>query len=64
MRCWGVFITETSIMRRLITLAIAAIAAVALSGCIVVPVHRGYYGYDRGYDHGYGYHGERGDRDR
>jgi len=41
-------------MRRLITLAIACITAVALSGCIVVPRH-GYYNdhHDsRGHDHG------------
>jgi hypothetical protein len=50
-------------MKRL-ALLLALMASTLLSGCIVVPVHRGYYhhdgyyrdgGYDRGYSHeGYG----------
>jgi len=49
-------------MKRL-ALLLALIASTLLSGCIIVPVHRGYYhhdgyyrdGYDRdgGYDRGY-----------
>ena len=48
-------------MKRL-ALALALISSTLLSGCIVVPVHRGYHGgyyhdhdHDRGYGDGYGY---------
>jgi hypothetical protein len=51
-------------MRRALTLALASLLAAALSGCIVIPVHRGYYG-DRDHDRGEyrgDYHGDyRGD---
>ncbi len=47
-------------MRRFITLTIASLLAAALSGCIIVPPHHGYYR-----DHGdRGDHGYRGDRGR
>ena len=47
-------------MRRLLTLAIATVTAIAMTGCIIVPRHGGYYNdhHDRG-----GYH-DRGDRGR
>jgi len=38
-------------MRRLAALLIASLCAIAVSGCIIVPLHHGYY-HDRG---GYGY---------
>ncbi|MBI3347048.1 MAG: hypothetical protein HY020_07525 [Burkholderiales bacterium] len=45
-------------MKRL-ALALALISSTLLSGCIIVPAHRGYHGgyyhdHDRGYGDGYG----------
>ena len=39
-------------MRRFLSLALISLLAASLSGCIVVPLHHGYYGggyHDRGY---------------
>ena len=49
-------------MRRFLTLAIASITAVAMTGCIIVPRHGGYY--NDHHDRGYHDRGDRGDRGR
>ena len=45
-------------MRRLLTLVIASLTAISLTGCIIVPRHGG--GYYNGHDHGYHDRGDRG----